>query len=125
MYFIYVGGLDRFPILFSEFSKWFPVNIANKTSLLLQKGVYPYEYMNAWKRFEEANLPSKESFKNSLKNCNISDVEYAHAQNVWTQFDCKTIQDYHDIYLKTDLLLLADIFETFRKFANSAHLIIV
>ena len=86
--------------------------------MLLKKGVYPYEYMNTWERFEETNLPPKEAFQNSLKNCNISDEEYAHAQNVWSQFDCKTIQDYHDIYLKTDVLLLADIFETFRQFSK-------
>ena len=77
--------------------------------------------MNGWNRFEEPTLPPKEAFKNSLKNCNISDEDYAHAQNVWSQFDCKTIQDYHDIYLKTDVLLLADIFQAFRKFTKDNY----
>ena len=109
--------MESFPILLEEFSTWFPQNIKNKISLLLQKGVYPYEYMDNWNRFLECSLPPPEAFKNSLKNCSITAEDYAHAQNVWNEFDCKTLQNYHDIYLKTDVLLLTDVFETFRKFS--------
>ena len=113
--------MDRFPILFDEFSKSFPNNLQAKISLLLQKGVYPYEYMSDWEKFEETSLPPKEAFKNSLKNCEIDEADYTHAQKVWSEFNCSSMQSYHDIYLKTDVLLLADIFETFRKFSKDNY----
>ncbi|BFZ23189.1 hypothetical protein BsWGS_26228 [Bradybaena similaris] len=82
--------------------------------LLLRKGVYPYEYVDSHDRFDETQLPPKEAFYSKLTREGISDSDYAHAQKVWKAFDCKTLGDYHDVYLKTDILLLADIFETFR-----------
>ena len=87
----------------------------SRRSLLQQKGIYPYEYMDSWERFEETALPIKEAFFSKLSNEHISEEEYAHAQNVWNVFECKTLGDYHDLYLRTDVLLLADIFENFRK----------
>jgi hypothetical protein len=82
-------------------------------SLLVRKGVYPYDYMNSFDRFNET-LPSKESFYSKLTDSNISDEDYTHAQNVFHKFGCKNMGDYHDLYLKTDVLLLADVFENFR-----------
>lgn len=96
----------RFPHTLSSPSK--------KNSLLLRKGIYPYEYIDSFERFEETELPPKEAFYSSLTREEISDDDYKHAQRVWDKFKCKTLGDYHDIYLRTDVLLLADVFETFR-----------
>ena len=58
-------------------------NDPNKFELLLRKGVYPYEYMDSWKRFKEESLPDKESFHSELNKEHITDEDYAHAQKVW------------------------------------------
>ena len=82
------------------------------------KGVYPYEYMDSWERFEGKTLPSKEMFYSKLYMENISDKDYHHAQQVWNiiapENEEITLGVYHDVYLATDVLLLADVFETFR-----------
>ena len=80
-----------------------------------QKGVYPYEYMKDRSKFEEKRLPPKDAFYSALTETSITDAEYARAQKAWNIFECKTMQDYHDAYLKTDVVLLADVFENFRK----------
>ena len=59
-------------------------------------------------------MPSKEKFYSSLTNRKISDKEYAHVLNVWNKFEMKTMKDYHNLYLKCDTLLLANVFEKFR-----------
>ena len=82
--------------------------------LLLRKGVYPYDYMSGFEKLSETKLPSIEDFYSRLNDENISLEDYAHAQNVWNHFGCKTMRDYHDLYLKSDVLLLADVFENFR-----------
>ena len=81
--------------------------------LLRKKGVYPYEWTN-FERLSATELPSKNEFYSRLAEEGISDDDYAHAQNVWKTFGCKTFMDYHDLYNVSDVLLLADIFETFR-----------
>ena len=83
--------------------------------LLLKKGVYPYDYMSGWDRFGETKLPAKKHFYSKLSESDISDEQYQHAQRVWRAFDCKTLGDYHDLYVLTDVLLLADVFEAFRE----------
>ncbi|GET66267.1 hypothetical protein RIR_jg37682.t5 [Rhizophagus irregularis DAOM 181602=DAOM 197198] len=83
----------------------------------IDAGVYPYEYMDDWKKFEKTSLPPKGAFYSKLNETHISDKEYEYAQYVWEKAGCKTMQDYHDIYLKTDVLLLADIFQNFREMA--------
>ena len=89
--------------------------IKNNTSLLKRKGVYPYDYVNSTKRLKETKLPPKEAFYSKPDEEEISDEDYQHAHNVWNGLNCQTIQDYHDLYLKSDVLLLADVFEKFRK----------
>ena len=84
----------------------------DKRRLLLKKGIYPYEYMDSFERFNETELPEKENFYSSLNGKGISDEEYAH---VWKKFGCQNLGDYHDLYVVTDVLLLADVFENFRK----------
>ena len=86
-----------------------------RRELLIRKGVYPYEYRDTWDRFTEPKLPLKEVFYSKLSDGHISDEDYTHAQKVWETFGCKTLGDYSDVYCRTDVLLLADVFETFRR----------
>ena len=85
-----------------------------KLSLVKRKGFYPYEYMNSLERFKEDKIPSKEAFYSRLTGEGISDEGYEHVKKVWKVFGMKTLQDYHDLYNVTDVLLLADVFENFR-----------
>ena len=89
--------------------------IKNDTSLLRRKGVYPYYYVSSIHVFKETKLPSKDLFYSKLNGEEISEEDYQHAINVWNTFNCQTLQDYHDLYLKSDILLLADVFEKFKK----------
>ena len=82
---------------------------------LMLKGIYPYEYMDGFESFAEAGLPPKEEFYSKLSGKGITEEEYAHVQAVWAAFGCKTLGDYHDLYVKTDVVLLVDVFENFRK----------
>ena len=89
--------------------------IKENTSLLTRKGCYPYDYVSSIDKLKQTKLPSKEAFYSKLLDEEISDEDYQHATNVWNSFNCQTLQDYHDLYLKSDVLLLADVFENFRK----------
>ena len=89
-------------------------NDLNKFVLLLRKGVYPYEYMDTWERFSEISLPSKEDFYSKLNMEDISDIDYRHANNVFKVFKLENLGDYHDLYVQSDTLLLADVFNNFR-----------
>ena len=86
-----------------------------KFELMKQKGVYPYDYMDSFKKFNKEKLPTKERFYSILNNQTITDEDYKHAQTVWETFDLENMGEYHDLYLKSDVLLLADVFENFRK----------
>ena len=86
----------------------------NKFILLLRKGVYPYEYMDSWKRFDEEFLFSKEAFYSSLNMEDIKDVDYRHAKKVFKNFNNNFLGDYHYLYVQSDTLLLADVFKNFR-----------
>ena len=86
----------------------------NKFILLMRKGVYTYEYMDNWERFNETSLPSKESFHSNLNMKNINDIDYRHGNNVFKIFKLKNLGEYHDLFVHSDTLLLADVFENFR-----------
>ena len=79
----------------------FPNVSKENHGLLLRKGVYPYDYVDAFEKFEETSLPSKEAFYNTLTEEDISDEDYEHAQLVWQTFEVKNLGDYHDLYLET------------------------
>ena len=81
---------------------------------LHQKGMFPYTYFDSFSRLSECELPSIEHFYNDLTKESCTDSEYAHAEKAWTEFNCKSFGDYLCAYLKLDVLLLCDIFETFR-----------
>ncbi|XP_067945243.1 uncharacterized protein [Watersipora subatra] len=103
-----VKGLDDLLHLKQEFPEHY--------GLLARKGVYPYEYMDSHKRFKERRLPDKKYFSSSLDNyAGISDKDYRHAQKVWRELGCRNLGDYHDLYLKSDVLLLMDVFESYRE----------
>ena len=85
-----------------------------KLSLVKGKGFYPYEYMDSLERFKENKPPPKEAFYSRLTREGISDEDYERVKKVWKVFGMKTLQDYHDLYNVTDVLLLADVFENFR-----------
>ena len=75
--------------------------------------MYPYEWVDSFDKFDWSCLPSKECFVSSLKGKGISDKEYDRACKVWNVFCMKTFGEYHDLYLKCDVLLLCDVFVTF------------
>ena len=86
-----------------------------KLSLMTRKGVYPYDYMDSFDKFNKTELPTKEEFYSILIDEHISNEDYTHAQNVWNTFKLQTMGEYHNLYLKSDILLLADVFENFRR----------
>ena len=89
-------------------------NNLNKFVLLLRKGVYPHEYADTWEKFNKISLPSKEDFYSNLNMEDISDIDYRHANNVFKVFKLENLGDYHDLYVQSDTLLLADVFNNFR-----------
>ena len=89
--------------------------------LILRKGVYPYDHMGSWDKFATSHLPSIEEFSSKLRFSECAPADYEHAKRVWDAFHCQSMQDYHDLYLKTDVLLLADIFESFRSVCLSNY----
>ena len=89
--------------------------------MLLRKGVYPYEYMDGWDKFNETSIPNKESFYSNLTMENITETDYIHANNVFKTFKLNNFGDYHDLYVQSDTLLLADVFENFRKACIKAY----
>ena len=86
----------------------------NKFILLLRKCVYPYEYMDSWQRFDETSLSDKEVFYSNLNMEDITDVDYKHGKTVFEYLINKNLGDYHDLYVQSDTLLLADVLENFR-----------
>ncbi|KAE9536141.1 hypothetical protein AGLY_007364 [Aphis glycines] len=88
---------------------------SNKTlDLVTRKGVFPYEYIDNWSKLNETRLPSKSAFYNSLKDEEINNNDYSHAKKIWKVFNIKTLGEYSDLYLKTDVAILTDVFENFR-----------
>ena len=82
--------------------------------MLLRKGIYPYEYMDSWERFNETSLPSKEDFYSNLNMEDIDDIDYRHGNNVFKRFKLENLGQDHDLYVQSDTLLLADVFENVR-----------
>ena len=92
----------------------------DKLEILERKDAYPYEWVDSYEKFKHLSLPEKKYFYSSLRDGkrdrsdgHISDEQYQHLQNVWDIFNFNTFEDFHDHYLKKDVLLLADIFEKF------------
>ena len=90
-------------------------NDINNLILLLRKGFYPYEYMDDWEKFIETTLAEKEEFYSSLSMEEFTDADYMHGKRVCKDFKIKNLGEYHDWYLKSDTVILADVFKNFRK----------
>ena len=88
---------------------------------VFSKGVYPYGYVSSSEKFEETQLPPIEAFHDSLKDEPLKQEDYVRAQQTWSKYGMQNMQQYHDHYLLTDVLLLADVFEYFRKTIMSEH----
>ena len=82
--------------------------------MILQMNIYPYEYMDSWERFDETSLPDKEAFYSSLNMEDITDIDHRHAKRVLRSLNNKNLGGYHDLYVQSDTLLLADVFENYR-----------
>ena len=80
--------------------------------LVKKRGAYPYEHMDGFGSFKERKLPDIDFFS-SLKDCGVSEEEYQRACNIWKVFEIENLGQYHDLYLKTDVLLLCDVFKKF------------
>ena len=101
-------GSEDFKCLSKEFGKR-----SERLELVKCKGVYPYEWVDTFEKFDERCLPSRECFFSGLKGRGIRDDEYSRAVKVWNVFGMKTFGEYHHLYLKCDVLLLCDVFERF------------
>ena len=96
--------IEKFPGIY----QFCNINL-NKFVLLLRKGVYPYEYTDSWEKFDETALPTKEAFCSNLNLEDNSDEDYTHVQKVWDIFEINNFGVYHDLYVQSDTLLLADV----------------
>ncbi|KYN03595.1 hypothetical protein ALC62_05553 [Cyphomyrmex costatus] len=98
---------DKLRVLRRKFSHLSQENF----NLLTRKGVFPYEYIDCSEKLNESCLPPRESFYSSLTDDTVSESDYAHGVNVWQRFSIQTLGEYSDLYLKTDVFLLADVFD--------------
>ena len=108
------GGLDKF--------KYTNQELNDNAELMTRKGEYPYSFMDDWNKFD-VNVTELciEDFKNDLTGVDIRKEDYEFFKLVCKHFNIKTLGDYHDLYLKSDVLLLADVFENFRKMCKDYY----
>jgi len=107
---LYVDGEDKYE-QFTCMKKEFPLEY----ELLCKKGHYPYEWVDSDEKLNFEGLPERSQFYSKLSQQGLTEAEYQHARNVYKVLNCRTFLDYHLTYLKTDVILLADVFENFRK----------
>lgn len=93
----------------------------NEFKLMRKKGVFPYDYITSFEKLSEDHLPPINQFYNKLTDSVCTPEEYKHAEDVWSQFNCKSLHDYMKLYLMVDVLLLRDIFENFRSICINVH----
>ena len=82
--------------------------------LLIHKGIYPYKYMDSWDRFKEMSLPSIERFYSNINMSGVSDGDYEHACSIWREFKIRNMGEYHNLYSRTDVFILANVFKSFK-----------
>ncbi|XP_031346482.1 uncharacterized protein LOC116174878 [Photinus pyralis] len=111
------SALTEFPNLKSQFFA-LPEDQFN---LLTKKGIMPYDYLDSFTRFDEPCLPPQDAFYNKLEDKPCPRRMYRRAQEVWSKFNCNNLGQYVELYMKTDILLLADVFELFRSSCISTY----
>ena len=104
---ILVGGGQRLSG-FEEYSE-------SQYKLLTRKEIYSYEYMTSRDKFEETELPPLEAFYSELNMSGVSEEDYQHAKQVWKEFGIKNLGEYHNLYLRMDVVLLENVFEKLRE----------
>ena len=110
------GLIEKFPNTYKFYNNYLKAFI-----LLLRKGVYPSEFMDSWEKFNETTFPNRKTFYGKLYLEDITDEDYIHAQKVFEELKLKNFGEYHDLYVQSDTLLLADIFENFRNKFNEIY----
>jgi hypothetical protein len=118
------GGVKRFTNLFPTLRSYVmdlknmknrqPSTVRVGVELLKQKGIFCYDYVDSPQALDVDHLPPIEDFYNKLTDTPCDPADDSHALKVWDYFGCQTLRDYHDIYLNTDVALLADVFQNFR-----------
>jgi hypothetical protein len=111
----FMNLIRKFPNTFKCLQSAFPKVTFAMMKLMTQKGVYPYSFVDSEEKYALTEFPPIEAFYDDLNKVECSLEDYQHAQNVWNVFGCKSFKDYHDLYLMSDVNLLTDVFETFRK----------
>uniref|UniRef100_A0A2S2PSX7 DNA-directed DNA polymerase n=1 Tax=Schizaphis graminum TaxID=13262 RepID=A0A2S2PSX7_SCHGA len=106
---------------FSQFRETLKHFSVEDMPLVSRKGVYPYEYTDAWCKLNDTRLPAHADFYSTLIEEGVKKEDYEHAMKVWDHFQCRTLGDYSDLYLKIDVLLLADVFENFRDLCMNTY----
>ena len=109
------SGIKSFKITTSIFQEKYGEINEKDLDKLLKKSTYPYEYIDCFEKFEKKRLPKHEEFYSALNYSNVDREKYDEAQYIWERFNCKTIGDFHDLYVLLDTALLADVFNVFRK----------
>jgi hypothetical protein len=109
------GGLDNFRYTKMFFEEKYPNIADSQLDYIIQKGVFPYEFLDSFEKLNETKLPSIDSFYSSIKDSKINEDDYQRAQKVWSILKCKNLKEYLEAYLSIDVFLLTDIFEAFRK----------
>ena len=112
-----VGTLDEDDFMYTR--QLFPDD--EKFYLMTRKGVFPYDFFDNIKKFQYTSFPSREALFNTLSNQECSMKDYLNGKLVWNTFNCQSFRDYHDLYLKSDVILVADFFEKFRKMCMDSY----
>lgn len=110
-----------FPHLYRYFKSRFPHLPLSAFNLLSNKSHYPFEHMSSFENFSETSLPSRQSFYSTVSMKTITEEEYEFAQKVWRTFGCRTMRDYHNLYVSCDTFILADVFENFRSMSERIY----
>ena len=107
----------------SILNKYFANETEEQRCLIRQKGFYPYSYMTKREKFAEKELPPLQNWSDVLNGGKVavSQADLEHARNVFRVFKCQNLEDYHNLYLKCDTLLLACVFEEFRQISHQTY----
>ena len=104
-----------------EIFKYTSEEFGEDTDVMIRKGIYPYSYMDDWTKYHDNSRELTENFTNDLTSDSISEADFKFYNKVCDKYNITNLGEYHDLYLKCDVLLLADVFENFRKTCRSYY----